>query len=87
METNGNDISAYAKRLREAHERQLLAQPPKPCGLCNWSMKYEHAKEQWGQKVTRLEREVAILRRRLRVRALDNRLKPRTDTYSLQSHR
>ena len=83
MKTYKNNISAIKQRVREAYRRQLLTQPENPCGLCNWSMKYEHART----LITGLEREIAKLRRRLRVRALDHRLKPRSDTYSRQSQR
>jgi len=75
--------SENQRRIREAYKKQLLTQPEKKCGLCNWFLKYEHART----LITGLEREIARLHRRLRVRALDNRLKVRTDTYSLQHNR
>ena len=72
--------------MREAHERQLLTEPLKRCGLCNWSQKYQYAKEQWQQQVEGLEAEVRQLKRTL-TRTLNRRLKPRSDAYSLQHNR
>jgi len=56
------DISSIEKRANEAYRRQLLAEPTKPCGLCNWSKKYGYAKEQWEQQVEQLEMEIRRLK-------------------------
>ena len=82
MTINKEDIESIAKRARESYMRQILTQPEKKCGLCNWFLKYEHART----LITGLESEIMLLRRQLN-RQLNNKLKPRTDTYSLQANR
>jgi len=83
MKNYQNNISAFEKRIRDTYETQRIVEP---C-VCDCSARYKKAKELWEQKVEGLELQIAILKRRLRVRALDNRLKVRTDAYSLQSQR
>ena len=76
------DIELLRKRMNESYKRQILSQPEKKCHLCNWFLKHE-----WKQKkVEQLEAEVKQLKRTL-TRTLNRRLKPRTDTYSLQHNR
>jgi len=78
--------SEYKRLIREAYKQKLLTQPEKKCGLCNWFLKYEHAKEQWELKLQGLEAEIRQLKRTLH-RTLHSRLKVRTDAYSLQRNR
>jgi len=79
------NMEAARKRIREAYERQLETEPLRPCP-CNWSTRYEYAKQEWEQKLQGLEAEVRQLKRILH-RTLNRRLKVRTATYSLQHNR
>jgi len=78
MTITKKDIDLMRKRLNESYKRQILSQPEKRCRICNWFLKYEWKQQQ----VAGLEAEIRRLRRRL-----NNKLKPRTDAYSLKATR
>ena len=75
MTTNKNDIELIRKRINEAYLQQILAEPEKPCFICNWSKKYEYSRIVWKQRVEELEAEV----RRLKI--------DRKDIHAQQLHR
>ena len=73
------DIELLRKRMNESYKRQILSQPEKKCGLCNWFLKYEWKQQQLEQ----LEAEVKLLRRQL-----NRRLKiTRRDVHAHQLYR